>query len=951
MTPLLLLLACTAPESAPAADASCGEGERLDDAGVCVPAACGAAEFAMEDADAYLRDGDDLAAAVASLDGGTIALAAGTYGAAFEFGKEADGVHIVGRCRELVTLDASGGEKDAGAITIASRAGHTFALSGLTLTGSRGTGVQVDSGTLTMSGVDVLASTGVGMYINHAGTVTVQDVRIADTRASKAGFGDGIDMADESALDGFGLVLDNNVAAGLLAAKATISLQNLTISNTQTAPDGQFGVGLSAYGGADVTLANSTITKNVSAGILLDGAETNAMLTDVAISDTQFSAAVDQSVGLYLTDAAATVSRLHLSGNSEHGVVVEGGIIDITDVTITGGGFAKNTDPFAIAVLSGGTVRARGVIVSAEGGIGFAAWGGAQMTVDGCAVSDGVSIVENVPSRGAEFDEGAIVSLANCTFSRATEVGVFAHGAGTDVMLDHVTILDPQPRPWDGIGGIGLLVSDGAHVTASDLVLRGTRDYAIAAAGADAVADVSGLSVSHSQLDGDGQGGMGLSASEGGTLTVAHGALTDLLRFGFQATTGGHVELSDTVLTHVRPDGDVNSGGGGLVTEGGGLILRRVRLEDLVSVALVMGGTDSTIEAEDVVIADVAISPYGTGNGIEATGGSALAARRVDISGVRGAGVAVFGAGTTATLEDLAIRDVEGQASGVSGALTVAAGARVSARNIDISDVTGIGAEITGDGTAAAIDGLTVGAVSLSPLYSDAFGIVTQLNASSELSHVLVTGIEGGGMVALDGGEVSCAACEISGNASVGVGALDGLLRLSDTEIRDTRAGRGLAGGIGILARSIFGTGAVEASRVVVSGNALAAVWVDAAASVVVRDSVLTGSTGVAVREGLYAHGNAVFARGVDGETRTLSLTGTTVTGASVGVLLEDATAEIAGARWTGNSVDVATQQCGTLPAPADLTGAITELCLTNERLTFPMDYDVFLPEPAASSQ
>ena len=86
----------------------CGATEIEDDAGECVPAACGrAATGDVSDADVILAPGDDVQAAVDALGSGTVALTAGTYDAQLSLGAEADGIHIAGRCPELVTIDGS----------------------------------------------------------------------------------------------------------------------------------------------------------------------------------------------------------------------------------------------------------------------------------------------------------------------------------------------------------------------------------------------------------------------------------------------------------------------------------------------------------------------------------------------------------------------------------------------------------------------------------------------------------------------------------------------------------------------------------------------------------------------------------------------------------------------------------------------------------------------------
>ena len=174
-TALLLCASMCACESPP----ECAEGT-VADGDVCVPEACGIGTWGdlpvdgdtvyvdgaadpggdgSEDAPlASIQDGLDLAG---SRGGGQVAVAAGSYSEALALDHGHAGVDLAGRCRELVTLDASDVTAHA-AIQVAAEAGDEIVLSSLTVTGGAAgaddvTGDTTDAGGLVLTGGTVTA--------------------------------------------------------------------------------------------------------------------------------------------------------------------------------------------------------------------------------------------------------------------------------------------------------------------------------------------------------------------------------------------------------------------------------------------------------------------------------------------------------------------------------------------------------------------------------------------------------------------------------------------------------------------------------------------------------------------------------------------------------------------------------------------------------------------------
>ncbi len=120
-----LLLAC---QGGPGPATACPDGQ-IPDGTTCVPEACGTGTWGnLETADdtVYVDvtanaggDGSKDAPFASIQDGldaqgrdGMVAVAAGTYVENLELTKDHSGIHLAGRCRDLVVVDGSGGSAD-----------------------------------------------------------------------------------------------------------------------------------------------------------------------------------------------------------------------------------------------------------------------------------------------------------------------------------------------------------------------------------------------------------------------------------------------------------------------------------------------------------------------------------------------------------------------------------------------------------------------------------------------------------------------------------------------------------------------------------------------------------------------------------------------------------------------------------------------------------------------
>ena len=185
----LLFLSCTPTEPTDTEPVNpCEEGFIEDEDGSCIAEACGLGTWGNLPVDGdtvYVNveaepDGDGsesapLTSIQAGLDaagdagGGLVAVAGGDYAETLSMVKKHGGVHLAGRCRELVKIDASVGDESTPGIEIDVK-GESVEVSGVTVRKSKYAGVLVGSGTVVMRDCTVAKNKYIGVYAKQSGT-------------------------------------------------------------------------------------------------------------------------------------------------------------------------------------------------------------------------------------------------------------------------------------------------------------------------------------------------------------------------------------------------------------------------------------------------------------------------------------------------------------------------------------------------------------------------------------------------------------------------------------------------------------------------------------------------------------------------------------------------------------------------------------------------------------
>ncbi|MDP6934215.1 MAG: right-handed parallel beta-helix repeat-containing protein, partial [Myxococcota bacterium] len=401
---LTLLLACsTDPEPL-----TCAQGELLD-GDACVPEACGTGTWGD-----LQTDGDTIYVDASAEDGGDgseespftliqegldaqgksgmVAVAAGTYVENLQMTRDHSGVHLAGRCRELVVIDASEGSEDemleGSGIFLNGYLSTQWTVSGVTVTGAPWGGITQAKGMLT---VERIASTNNKFGIEeYSGAVSATDC----------------------------ILLGNRTAGGYLSA-STATLNGVSILETGPANGGEGGYGLFVSEDSELTATDCTLTDNDymglwvqdsfldASGCTLQGNHVMGLLLlrsvgtidEVRILGTLPGDDGSYGAGVQVHESTLQATNCVLEDNAHMGLACVEGTLDATECTIQGNRMAG----LVLTSASTATVQNVNVLETRFGpdgyfGRGFSVERGSTLDATDCLVQDNDEVGLNVQS-------------------------------------------------------------------------------------------------------------------------------------------------------------------------------------------------------------------------------------------------------------------------------------------------------------------------------------------------------------------------------------------------------------------------------------------------------------------------------------------------------------------------------------------------------------------------
>ncbi len=502
-----------------------------------------------------IRDGLDAAVERGAVQ---VVIAAGTYLEYLEIGAEHGGLHLAGRCAELVVLDAShAGQGIPGIEILAEETG--VVVSGLTVQGASYMGVLVGAGpvelshvvvrecdygiaayaedpgappTVIIDGSELSDNVTVGLFAQDAGsTLEVSDCGVVTTQGDGSGYGWGVYLQDGAQLIADGLVLEDNEnkGVGVYGEGSMAALTSCSILDTTGTLD--TGAGLEVGSGAALVAEDLTVRGSEGYGVHVSGADSQVTLTDVEVTYTQ-------------------LDSLGLGGAL---VVEDGASLDATDMVV------KHSEWLGIDLHGAGTT---GVLSAVE-------------------VED-VQGDERGWSYGLLVEGGALVQATDLAVLRTELAGISVTGEGSSLDLVQGVIDEIDTSSGEFLGGWGLWVQE------------------------EGTALVDGLEVSDCS-------GAAVVVISDGSLDASDTKLYDS-QFAGVAIEGGRASLDDVVIQGVEESPDLGYGCGIYARNDGGapeLTLQRIIVDDTQVAAVWLAGS-GTYTIEDNELAGGSGVPHGT---------------------------------------------------------------------------------------------------------------------------------------------------------------------------------------------------------------------------------------------------------------------------------------------------------------------------------------------------
>ncbi len=990
----------------PAAALECDEGQ-LEDDGSCVPEACGVGTWGALEVDGdtvYVNieaaDGGDgsaeapLCSIQPALDlagdrgGGLVAVAAGTYPETLNLGTDHAGVRLAGRCRELVTLDASVGDESTAGVEISALYGE-IQLSGLDVVDASYLGFRIQSGVVRLVGIGIEGSArhGIATYRGapapvqleiegcelagnteggilawDSGTeVSLVDTVIRDTRPTESGdSGYGVRIQEGAALSAERCELAGNTTVGVMVHDpgAEISLVDTTIRDTQPQSEGGFGIGIIVADGGMLSAERCRLTGNVQSGITVTDTGSAVSLVDVTIQDTQQTEDGQAGYGIDVYGGAALeATRCDLQRNALVGILAynPGTEVALADTTV------RDTQPgessgFGLGVLVTDSAALSAERCKLEGNTAAGIMAhdtGTLVTLADTTVQGTVPDGDGAFGNGLTAFGGAELAAMSCSFTGNTAEGIVAYDPGTTVLLQDSSIEDTLPYA-DGSFGRGLEIRDGASLTLESCEVRGHEDVGLVVAHPGTTATLRETTIRDTRND-DGSDGMGIGVQEGAALDARGCQVVGNTRVGVGVMDfGSTARLHDTRIIGTLPDVSGEVGYGVEVSGGASVLVEACEVTGNVGAGVLAAGGGTSVTLRGTTVSDTRFDVGGVdGIGVEAYDGALLAIEACEIAENRGVGVQVRGRGSAALLRQTTVRDTLPDIEGVGGfGVNVFDGASLSLDGCDLVDNISAGLLATNPGTEVVIldTSITGTRAAYGHQGATALGVGVQDEATVSASGLLAQGNEGPGLVLwVNAARLDCTDCRLLDNQFAGVVVVDGsTLELRSSTISNTEEGADLGGGVGFYAaqQEDWDPPSLLVIDSTLSDNLAAGGWLSGQGSYHLESNTFSGGIGIPHGTGTRC-GDGVYARAASAwdAGSGLLLQGNTLSdNTGAGLFLDDASAALDGNLWQANTPDLLVQGEACLSPGDDWAEApSSEICPAWDRPSCDLEFHLSL--------
>ena len=425
-----------------------------------------------------------------------------------------------------------------------------------------------------------------GLSLNNA-TVMLDRCVLADTEATASyGNGYGIEASGGSTLVLQGCLLENNTALAVGAWEdSDLDVRGTLVRDTMTDSQGNGGAGFAIYG-SGLSLAYSLVENNHEVAVRCEGPGSAVVIEDSVLGDTQpdggtYGFGINASSQCQLTARRTLLDRNHRAGiavSVSAQAHLEDSVVRASrEVSYVGSG-------------TGATVEAQGrltmerCLVDNNVYAGVVAFGAkTEVELSEVIISDTQVGTGSELGRGIQASQQAHVTLDRCVVSGNTAEGLGSNGSGTELTVKGSVVRDMQDDP-SGTVGLGIALSDGAHVLMEDSLVFRARGSGVGVFGAygeaQPVLQFVRSVVRQTQSHESGALGRGVQVSGGGKADMAYSLFE-----GNRYTAGAFYDAGSVVTVHASvfrdtiPDEEGDGGWGILAATGVQLEMRGCLIE------------------------------------------------------------------------------------------------------------------------------------------------------------------------------------------------------------------------------------------------------------------------------------------------------------------------------------------------------------------------------------
>jgi len=459
--------------------------------------------------------------------------------------------------------------------------------------------------------------------------------------------------------------------------------------------------------------------------------------------------------------AAGTYPETLELGGGHDGVCLAGRCMELVVIDASVG---DESTPGIDVAIGSSEVEVSGLTLSGSHHIGVLAGSGTTTIRDSAVLgSDHGGVV----AYQAGSDATAL-TMEGCDVRGNTAIGVLAQDSGTSVTLRETAIEDTQP---DGSEEheYGIQVYGGASLVAETCEVRGNAGRGVLAFDSGTSVTLRETAVENTQPNESGEVGYGIQVYGGASLDAEACEIRENTVVGVAASDSGtSVTLRGTSVEDTQPDDNGQAGYGILISGGASVDAEDCEILKSTFLGVVASNSGTSVALRRTNIEGTQPDENGQGGvGIDVYDGAILEAEACEIRGNTTLGVLAYDSGTSVTLWETSIKDTQPMENGEGGfGIEVHSGARLDADSCGIHSNAAAGVHASGSGTS-----------------------VSLWNTSVEDTQSTENGEDGFGINVLDGAGLEAEGCEIRGNTTAGVFALDPgtSVSLLETAIEDTQ--------------------------------------------------------------------------------------------------------------------------------------------------------------------